>query len=229
MDPGIVYGLVSAVAYGASDYLSQIAGKMVGAWRATLYYYALGFVALSLWLWRPSSLHQALNVPLSAWLLAVGSALLLLAAVVLLTQGLIKGSIAVVIPVLASYGAVTTLLSFASGEQFTQRVVLGIVLTIAGASGSAIPPAGTRFAEQSTGLGWACGAALAFGTGFWLQGMAVPVMGPLLPIWTTYATGLVVMAALQITGRIDLSHPSSLPAWSLPWSRRPLVSLPSWY
>jgi uncharacterized membrane protein len=210
VDPAILYALLSALAYGASDFLSQIAGKYVGAWRATLYYYAIGVVALSVCIGlQPGYLQQVVAIPRSGWLISAGSGVLLLTAVLLFTQGLIKGSIAVVVPVMASYGAVTTLLASLSGEQFTQRTALGIALTIAGAAGSAVPPAGIRFVAQTSGLPWACGAALAYGTGFWLQGSAVPIMGPLLPIWTVYVTGLVVMVVLHMARLIDLSPPRS--------------------
>ena len=211
MDSSIWFGLLSAFAYGAADYLSQVAGRQIGAWRATLYYYALGFVALSVALClQPFGFQHLSRVPLSAWLIAVASGLLLLAAVVLFTQGLIKGSIAVVAPVMASYGAVTTLLSLLAGERFSYRTISGIALTIAGACGAAVRPAGSRSGLRSPGLGWACSASLAYGIGFWLQGYAVPAMGPLLPIWTVYAAGLAVLGALQAARFVDLAHQRSL-------------------
>ena len=211
MDPAISFGLVSALAYGAADYLSQIAGKAVGAWRASFYYYALGVAALSTWIaLQPFGLQHASSVPLSGWLISIGSGLSLLAAVVFFTHGLIKGSIAVVAPITASYGAVSTGLSFIVGERFTHWAAIGIALTVAGACGAAVRPSGTRLSTQSSGIGWASAAAFAYGFGFWLQGFAVPVMGPLLPAWTVYATGVVVMGGLQIGRLIDLAPPRSL-------------------
>jgi uncharacterized membrane protein len=53
------------------------------------------------------------------------------------------------------------------------------------------------------------GAALAYGIGFWIQGeFAVPVLGPVLPIWVVYATGVMVMGALHIAKIINLAWPS---------------------
>lgn len=46
----VIYGSSSALSYGTADYLSQKAGRAVGAWRAAFYYYLLGFVALSIWI-----------------------------------------------------------------------------------------------------------------------------------------------------------------------------------
>jgi hypothetical protein len=45
VDLSVIYGLSSALSYGTADYLSQKAGRAVGAWRASFYYYLLGFAA----------------------------------------------------------------------------------------------------------------------------------------------------------------------------------------
>lgn len=211
MDPAILYGLLSAFAYGAADYLSQIAGKNVGAWRASFYYYTLGVVALSIWISLQSDGWQHFfDFPITGWLVSIGSGLALLSAVILFTRGLIKGSIAIVAPVAASYGAVTTLLSLIAGERFTHWAGIGLVLTIGGACAAAVPPREARLAPQASGVIRAGAAALAYGFGFWLQGLAVPIMGPLLPIWAVYATGVVVMGAFQVAKLIDLDLPRPL-------------------
>lgn len=183
----------------------------MGTWRASFLYYALGLAALSAWIpLQPLGLRPALNAPLSGWLISIASGLSLLAAVVLFTQGLIKGSIAVVAPITASYGAVTTLLSALTGEHFTTWAGTGIALTIAGACGAAVPASGSGSSHASSGTGWAAAAAFAYGLGFWLQGLAVPVMGPLVPIWAVYATGVLVMGVLKTTRTIDLALPRPL-------------------
>jgi drug/metabolite transporter (DMT)-like permease len=213
VDPAILSGLLAAFAYGGADFLTQIAGKYVGVWRASFYYYALGFVALSVWIsCQPSGWQHAIQTPVSAWLISAGSGLALLAAVVFFTQGLIKGNIAVVVPIMASYGAVTTLLSLLTGEHFTVWVAVGIALTIAGACGAAIPAAGVRSLRFSPATVWACAATLAYGLGFWLQGFVVPAMGPILPVWAVYATGMLAMVMLRLVHVIELSIPRT---WSL--------------
>jgi drug/metabolite transporter (DMT)-like permease len=117
-----------------------MAGRSVGVWRTAFYYYLTGLIALSVWLLaEPNALYRAPSAAAVAWIAAVGSGLLLLTAVVLFTQGLVKGEIAIVAPVTASYGAVTTLLSMFMGERFSAPALLGLTLTIAGASLVALP------------------------------------------------------------------------------------------
>jgi uncharacterized membrane protein len=214
VDFSVIYGLASALSYGAGDFASQIAARAIGVWRATLYYYLLGFAALSGWLLvRPTAWSVIQNASPRIWVLAVVSGLALLTAVVLFTQGLIKGRIEVVVPVMASFGAVTTLLSIATGERISWAGTFGIALVIAGACLIAVPSAGARTPGSRSGFGWALGAALAYGTGFWIQGaFAVPALGPLIPVWVVYASGLLVFGIaqrLQIVN-LDLPHPLSL-------------------
>jgi drug/metabolite transporter (DMT)-like permease len=214
LDFSIAYGLASALSYGAGDFASQIAGRAIGVWRATFYYYLLGFAALSGWLIsRADSWGAIQSVSPYVWVWSVASGLALLAAVVLFTQGLIKGRIEVVVPVMASYGAVTTLLALATGELLSWTAILGIALVVVGACLIAVPSAEARTSGTGSGIGWAVGAALAYGTGFWIQGaFAVPALGPLIPVCVVYATGLVVFGIAQRLRIVNLGlpHPFSL-------------------
>jgi drug/metabolite transporter (DMT)-like permease len=212
VDFSVICGLTSALSYGTGDYLSQIAGRAVGVWRTSFYYYLLGFAALSIWLLlQPQVLSRAHSAPPGAWWLSIGSGLTLLAAVILFTQGLIKGTIAIVAPVTASYGAVTTLLSFAAGERFSSHGGFGIALTIAGACLVAVPASRDTSCKTPSGIAWAIGAAFAYGLGFWMQGQfAVPMLGPVLPIWVVYASGVAVMGILQLAGTVSLALPNRI-------------------
>ena len=145
LDLSVIYGLASAVSYGAGDFASQIAGRSIGVWRATFVYYLLGFVLLSAWLLVRSSAWSDLHaVPLWAWLSAITAGLSLLSAVIFFTQGLITGRIEVVAPVMASYGAVTALLSAVMGQKFSSLGALGLALIVSGACLIAVPTATTR-------------------------------------------------------------------------------------
>jgi drug/metabolite transporter (DMT)-like permease len=141
---------------------------------------------------------------LFTWLLALGSGVTLLTAVILFTQGLVKGSIAVVTPITASYGAVSAVLSFAMGEKFSTQGASGIAATVVGAGIVAIPASRNDLRSTSSGLGW----AFAYGLGFWLQGQfIVPMSGPVLPVWIVYASGVAILATLHIVGAVRLHPP----------------------
>jgi uncharacterized membrane protein len=212
MDLAVLFGLAAALGYGAGDYLWQHAGRAVGLWRSSFYGALVGLVALSIWLLaEPAVVKHALSAPAGAWMGCIAAAAALVAASILLTQGLIRGSLAVVAPVTAGYGAVTAILSAATGERFTGAATLGLMLVIAGACAVAVrpyPQPASRAGTSHTGFGWAAAAALAFGGGFWLQGRyAVPALGAVVPVWTMYAVESLFLAALGLSRRVSLHPP----------------------
>jgi drug/metabolite transporter (DMT)-like permease len=212
VDQAVLCGLLSALSYGIADYVSQVAGRTVGVWRTSFYYYLTGFIVLSVWLFaQPEAQHNAQHAPLNAWAAALGSGVLLLCAVVLFTQGLVKGQIAVVAPVTATYGAVTTCLSILLGERFSLQALAGLVLIMGGASILALPGSVDSSVRRRSGIGWAAAAAFAYGGGFWLQGtFAVPKLGPLIPVWLAYASGLFMLGLLYIAGAVPLAPPDRM-------------------
>jgi drug/metabolite transporter (DMT)-like permease len=213
LNPAVACGLLSALSYGIADYLSRTAGRAVGVWRTSFYYYLIGLVVVSVWiLLDPRTLGLARVAPLGSWLAGIASGIALSAAVVLFTQALIRGEIGVVVPVTATYGAVTTLLSFfVVGERFSGRSLAGLALIIIGASVVSIPAHRGQLGRGQSGTGWALAAAVAYGAGFWLQGTySVPELGAILPMWLVYATGLTLMTLLYLTGSIRLGPPRHL-------------------
>lgn len=210
MDLAAFFGLASALCYGTGDYLWQVAGRAVGLWRSSFYGSLVGLLALTVWLiLEPRVTAGAVTSAPRAVLAALAAGVALEAGSLLLTQGLIRGSIAVVAPVTAGYGAVTTALAIATGAHFSRRVSSGLALIIAGACIVAIP--GRRQhsdAHTHSGIGWAIGAAIFFGGGFWLQGAyAVPQLGPVLPVWMMYAAGVVLLGVSGLAARTNLSLP----------------------
>jgi drug/metabolite transporter (DMT)-like permease len=212
VDLSVACGLLSALSYGIADYLSRIAGRAVGVWRTSFYYYLTGLVSVTIWiLVDPHSLDRARTASMGAWLAGVGSGPALLAAVVLFTQGLVRGQIAVVVPVTATYGAVTTLLAFFMGARFSAQSLLGLTLIVAGASVISLPTCRAQVSHGHSGIGWALAAAIAYGSGFWLQGtFSIPQMGPIVPIWLVYASGLAIMGILNLLGLVRLAPPERL-------------------
>jgi drug/metabolite transporter (DMT)-like permease len=200
MNAALWLGLVSALGYGITDYLASIAGRAVGIWRSIFYGDLAAFLVLSVWL--AGSCRDACGfVPHPvAWIAALGAGLVLFAAAALLTRGLTRGTLAVVAPVTASYGAIAALLSAATGERLSLEAGLGILVTACGVCLVSIPPGGRRAFRghlHASGFGWAAGAAGCYGVGFWLQGVfAVPALGPFIPVWLSYGLAVVATAML---------------------------------
>jgi drug/metabolite transporter (DMT)-like permease len=211
MNVALLLGLASAVGYGITDYLASIAGRAVGIWRSIFYGDLAAFIVLSAWL--AGSCAETCTFPShrDAWIAALGAGLILFAAAALLTRGLTRGSLAVVAPVTASYGAIAALLSAAAGERLSMKACLGIIVTACGVGLISIPVGGRRAFRsglQASGFGWAAGAALCYGVGFWLQGVfAVPALGPFIPVWFSYGLAVVTMAILVPALGIRLALP----------------------
>jgi drug/metabolite transporter (DMT)-like permease len=139
------------------------------------------------------------------------SGFILLAAAALLTRGLIRGSLAVVAPVTASYGAIAALLATASGEHLDGKAIAGIGLTVLGVCLVSVPPGERgelRGHLRASGIGWALGAALCYGVGFWMQGeFAVPALGPFVPVWLSYVIVVVTVPLLRRPLKLSLAPP----------------------
>ncbi len=199
MNAALLLGLLSALSYGLTDYLAAIAGRAVGIWRCIFYGDLAAFVVLSVWL-AGSCAESCFTPHPAAWIAALGAGLVLFAAAALLTRGLTRGTLAVVAPVTASYGAIAALLSAAAGERLSLKAGVGILVTACGVCLVSIPVGGRRALRShlhASGFGWAAGAAGCYAVGFWLQGVfAVPALGPFVPVWLAYGLAIVIIALL---------------------------------
>jgi drug/metabolite transporter (DMT)-like permease len=194
MNMALLLGLVSALCYGITDYLARVAGRAVGVWRSVFYGDLAAFLVLSAWFARASGTARAFTAHPAAWIASLVAGVILLGGAALLTRGLTRGTLAVVAPVAASYGAIAALLSAATGERLSLKAGWGILFTACGVCLVSIPAGGRRaFRDHlhASGFGWAAGAAVCYAVGFWLQGVfAVPTLGPFIPVWLSY--GIVV-------------------------------------
>ncbi len=214
MNAALLLGLASALGYGITDYLAGIAGRAVGVWRSIFYSDLAAFIVLSLWFARPCGEACAFASHRDAWIASLGAGLLLVAAAGLLTRGLTRGTLAVVAPVTASYGAIAALLSAATGEQLSLKAGVGILVTACGVCLVSIPVGGCRAVRDhlhASGFGWAAGAAVCYAVAFWLQGVfAVPTLGPFIPVWLSYGLAVITIPMLIPVLGVRLALPSRL-------------------
>jgi drug/metabolite transporter (DMT)-like permease len=218
MNAAVLLGLLSALGYGVTDYLSRIAGRAVGVWRSLFWGDLPPLLLLSLWfLHDPAASRFSFAGHPAAWVAAIVSGVIFLGSAAALTRGLMGGTLAVVAPVAASYGAITALLSAAAGERLSGKAALGIAVTVVGVCVVSIPAAGDAVAgrtpgfrehARASGLGWGIAAALGYGVGFWLQGAyVVPTLGPFLPAWLSYAIAVGLLALLHRPLGISMRFP----------------------
>nr|WP_246395599.1 DMT family transporter [Gluconacetobacter tumulisoli] len=117
---------------------------------------------------------------------------------------------------MACYGIVAALCAAALGEPLRASVLPGVILAIAGGVVSSIPPAGAGGDDPGAtvargggeGVWLAALSACFYGAGFCVQGRFVtPYLGALGTVWAFYTVGMVVLLAVALLMRGDITFP----------------------
>jgi drug/metabolite transporter (DMT)-like permease len=195
-------GLLAALLWGGTDFLVGLNARAVGVKRAVYFGQALGFSIMSLLLVAfPAFILKSISASLTVWLFGVVAAVLTVSGALALSKAFALGKASIVAPLVTSYGVVTTLLSWAGGEQISLIQLLCIALCVIGVilssihSDSKIP----HTTQASSSIAYALLAALFYGTSFWLQGhFVLPVLGPVTMLWLAYLVGLIVLVVIVL-------------------------------
>ncbi|WP_135228901.1 DMT family transporter [Deinococcus fonticola] len=189
---GVWLGLGAALSWGFADYLAQPATRRLGTVRAAFYAQLIGLVLL----FPLVLLTQPVIFPAGAenWLWIVVTGLLGGAGNLAFYRAAKLGNLAVVAPIMGSYGAVTTLLAWGWGEHLSARVTLGLLLALGSVVLVSIPARQARaraLPRQVQGLLWALVSAVVVGTCFFVMGHELtPRIGGTLTTWWTRVVGL---------------------------------------
>jgi drug/metabolite transporter (DMT)-like permease len=216
---GILLGLLTAVAWGGSDFCARFAAHRIGALRTTLYMQLAGLVLLTIFLphiggwghlmdgsgWRPWAWGTLAGVVNGVSTLA-------------LYRSFEIGKMAVVAPLSASYPALTVLLSLFTGEHLKVARAVGIALVLAGALlvvRGETPPGQNAEASQAApgnktgrGISWAILSGAGFGVLFWLLGTwIVPSVGTAATVWMIRLTSSLLTAIVILFLRQPIAPP----------------------
>ena|ERR1700676_5223800 len=216
---GILLGLLTALAWGSSDFLARFAAHRIGALRTTLYMQLVGFLLLTIFLphiggwghltdgsgWRPWAWGTLAGVANGVSTLA-------------LYRSFEIGKMAVVAPLSASYPALTVLLSLFTGEHLKATRGVGIVLILAGAllvvrgetppDENAVPPPASPANRNGRGIGWAIASGAGFGVLFWMLGTwIVPSVGAAATVWIIRLTSSLLTAVVILLWRQPIKPP----------------------
>ncbi|WP_150778971.1 EamA family transporter [Pseudomonas fluorescens] len=195
-------GLLAAVLWGGTDFLVGLNARAVGVKCAVYFGQALGFSIMSLLLIAfPALILKSLSASLDIWLFGIAAAVLTVSGALALSKAFALGKASIVAPLVTSYGVVTTLLSWAAGEQINLIQLLCIALCVIGVilsnihADSKLP----HTTQASSSIVYALLAAVLYGTSFWLQGhFVLPVLGPVTMLWLAYLVGLVVLVLMVL-------------------------------
>lgn len=193
-------GLLAALLWGGTDFLVGLNARAVGVKRAVYFGQALGFSIMSLLLIAfPAFILKSLSVSLDVWLFGIAAAVLTVSGALALSKAFALGKASIVAPLVTSYGVVTTLLSWAAGEQINLIQLSCIALCVIGVVLSSIHAESKHphTTQVSSSIAYALLAAVLYGTSFWLQGhFVLPVLGPVTMLWLAYLVGLVVLVLM---------------------------------
>lgn len=204
-------GLLAALLWGGTDFLVGLNARAVGVKRAVYFGQALGFSIMTLLLIAfPAFILKSMSASLDAWLIGILAAVLTVSGALALSKAFALGKASIVAPLVTSYGVVTTLLSWAGGEQISLIQLLCIALCVIGVvlssihSDSKLP----HTTQASSSIAYALLAAVFYGTSFWLQGRFVlPVLGPVTMLWLAYLIGLIVLVVIVLRVKDGLKIP----------------------
>jgi drug/metabolite transporter (DMT)-like permease len=224
---GLTLGLLTALAWGASDFSARFAARRIGSFRTTLYMQFTGLILLTIFLpWVGGWGHLSDDSGWQPWAWGTLAGIFNGVASLALYRSFEFGKMSIVAPISASYPALTVILSFFSGERLTALRAAGIALIVvevilvargetsgssseAASHGDATAPPGR--ALRSNGIGWAFTSAVGFGILFWLLGTrVVPAVGFAATVWMIRLTSSIFTAGVILAGRQQLAPPREI-------------------
>lgn len=215
MATGVALGLLAAVCWGVADFCIRGATQAAGTFR-TLYFdqvVALLFLGVAVAPWYPLTFKSVAP----AWVLAAaGLNLVILVGAALLYRAFAIGSLSVISPIAASFGAIVTALALLSGEQPSPAQFAGIAITLVG-----VTLAGTHMGEDSARSVRAGRQRLRLGKGVVEALLATAIFG--VTYWALrYVTPVVGGAQVALIGKItDMAALTLIFAGAWIWRRTP--------
>jgi drug/metabolite transporter (DMT)-like permease len=199
MTPGL-WGSVTAVSWGTSDFIARFSGRAVGHHAALFGMLLTGSILLSLWVWlADAALVWAID---RLWLIGL-SGLTIMLATLWLYQGLARGPISVVAPIVGSYPGLIVVFAMVAGlrpslVQWTAIAATMLGVAIVARSAGSFEAAAASPRDLRTTVLISLASATAFAVGVFTAQLAVPVYGELQTTWLSRLTSLAVLLLLFI-------------------------------
>jgi len=212
MTPGL-WGGLCALSWGTSDFIARFSGRALGHSAVLFGMLLTGSVLLSLWVWLSGAPLQWADQGL--WPIGA-SGVSIMVATLWLYQGLVRGPVSIVAPIVGSYPALIVVFAVVSGTEPSPvewtamaATLVGIVLVARSADRFATAGTGSRRQLRGT-VSIALASSAAFAVGVFAAQTAVPSYGEL---QTTWLSRLVSLAALAILLTLRGQRPSIAPRW----------------
>ena len=199
-----ILGLMTAVGWGGADFAARFSGRALGHISALLGMLFAGSIGLAVY-------AVSVDMPIvwdtsRAWMLAA-TGVGVMVGTLLLYQGLARGPISVVSPIVGSYPAISVLIAFALGsrpapeEWLAIAVVMCGVITVARYAPTSNEPQHHDPAYNRKTIMISCAAAVTFAVVVLLGQAAAQVFGDLQTTLSGRIIGLLVLIAFIVSRR----------------------------
>jgi drug/metabolite transporter (DMT)-like permease len=214
-----LWGIASALGWGGADFFARFSGRKLGPTVALFGMLLVGVTALTI-----AVLLTGLPPRGSAlgWALVVFSGAATVVAMLLLYDGLARGPVTIVAPIVGAYPVLNIAFSLARGARpellqwAAMAAVLAGVAIVARSAGHFEQTAGLSRADIRRSIGVALGGAVGFGLALGSAQETIPVFGELQTVWLGRIVSFTLLSALFAVRRRTPRIPA---AW---W---PLVAL----
>lgn len=203
---GIALALLTALAWGISDFLARLAAGRLGGRLALFGQQALGLLFIAVVFIEPSTWpswpgNRSLAIGMGIGLLNVGSALAMYRAFEV-------GAVALLSPLISSYGAVTAVLALLIAQETPSAIQLvGMACVALGAMGASLVPA--EGGVTRAGIGLALVSAAGYGVVFFLLRYVVADLGHFFPVLLFRIAGVGALVPLSLVQGQSLRLPAA--------------------
>jgi drug/metabolite transporter (DMT)-like permease len=199
MSPGL-WGCITAVGWGTSDFIARFSGGAVGHHAALFGMLLTGSILLSLWVWLADA--RLVWETDRLWLIGL-SGLSIMLATLWLYQGLARGPISIVSPIVGSYPALIVAFAVIGGLRPSLAewaamagTMVGVAIVARSADLFALDTSSSRDLRTTVLISLA--SAAAFAVGVFAAQLAVPVYGEVQTTWLSRITSLAILLLLLV-------------------------------
>jgi uncharacterized membrane protein len=202
MTPGL-WGTGTAVCWGTADFVARFSGRAVGHHSSLLGMLGVGSILLTGWMLIE---QPAVTWTFDAILLVILAGVSLMAATLWLYQGVARGPISIVEPIVCSYPILTVLLTVIDGhvptliQSLFMAITMAGVIVVARSTGSHIDGGHDAKLLRGTIL-ISIVSAIAFGVGVYLSQRALPMLGDLPTLWSSRLVSLASLIVLMLLAK----------------------------
>jgi len=197
MTPAL-WGAITSLSWGTSDYIARFSGRAVTFQAATFGMLLTGSILLSIWMCTAGT--PLVLATGGLWLILISGVSLMLATM-WLYQSIVRGPISIAEPIVASYPVLIVVYSLIEGVrpsllQWAAMAVTLLGVTIVAISAEHFVEEGVRTRRDlHITIGIAAASSFAYAVGIVAAQLAIPLYGNL---QTTWLTRIVSLAALSL-------------------------------